>query len=246
MKIEGSVALVTGANGGIGKAFVQELLKRGAAKIYLGARDPASLEGLLVKSSKLVPVKLDVTKPEQIEDAAKIATDTTLLINNAGWAGYSGALAAKDLAAARQEMEVNYFGVLALTRALSNAPAFRAGGAIVNVLSFIALTTIPVAGTYSASKAAALALTRTLRAELKLRGTQVLAAMPVQVDTPLGAPLPEPKLKPDEVASDTLDGLETGEDEVFPGPLSRGAAEAFRNDPAGLQARMSTIVHAID
>jgi short-subunit dehydrogenase len=246
MKIKGSVALVTGANGGIGRALVQELLKRGAAKIYLGARDPASLQGLFAESGKLVPVTLDVTNPKQIEDAAKSVSDITLLINNAGTVAFSGALAAKDLTAARQEMEVNYFGVLALTRALSNTPALRSGGAVVNVLSFLALATLPVAGTYSASKSAALALTRTLRAELKPRGVQVVAVMPVQTDTPAYSPLPEPKLKPQEVASGMLDGLEAGEEEVFPGALSRGAAEMFKNDPVALQARMSTIVHAIN
>ena len=246
MKIKGSVALVTGANGGIGRAFVEELLKRGAAKIYLGARDTASLQGLFAESSKLVPVTLDVTKPKQIEDAVKATSDITLLINNAGTVAFSGALGAKDLAAARQEMEVNYFGILALTRALSSTPAFRSGGAIVNVLSFLALATLPVAGTYSASKSAALALTRTLRAELKPRGVQVVGVMPVQTDTPAYSPLPEPKLKPEEVASGTLDGLEAGDEEVFPGALSRGAAEVFKSDPAALQARMSTIVHAID
>ena len=246
MKIKDSVVLLTGANGGIGQAFVRELLKRGAAKIYLGVRDPSSLDGLFVESSRLIPVALDVTKPAQIESMATIAADITLLINNAGTAAFSGALAAKDLAPARQEMEVNYFGVLALTRALSNTPALRRGGAIVNILSFLALTTLPVAGTYSASKSAALALTRTLRAELKPRGVQVVGVLPVQTDTPAYAPLPEPKLKPEEVASFTLDGLEAGEDEVFPGPLSQGAADFFKKDPAALQARMSTVVHAID
>jgi short-subunit dehydrogenase len=233
MKIKGSVALVTGANGGIGRAFVQELLKRGATKVYLGARDPASLRDLFTESSKLVPIALDLTNTKQIEDAARTASDI-------------GALSAKDSTAARREMEVNYFGTLALTRALSGTPALRSGGAIVNVLSFLALATLPAAGTYSASKSAALALTRTLRAELKPRGVQVVGVMPVQTDTPAYAPLPEPKLKPEEVASGTLDGLEAGEDEVFPGALSRGAAEAFKNDPAALQARLSTMVHAID
>jgi short-subunit dehydrogenase len=246
MKIEGSVALVTGANSGIGQAFVRELLKRGASKIYLGVRNPASLSGLFSESSKLVLVTLDVTKPKQIEDAAKAASDITLLINNAGAVAFSGALAAKDLAAARQEMEVNYFGVLALTRAFNNTPALRSGGCIVNVLSFLALVTLPVAGTYSASKSAALALTRTLRAELKPRGVQVLGAIPVQTDTPAYAPLPEPKLQPEEVASGTLDAVEAGQDEVFPGALSRAAAEVFKQDSAALQARMSTVVHAID
>lgn len=92
MKIENSVVLVTGANGGIGRAFVHELLKRGASKIYVGARDTASLAPLLAESDKLVALELDVTKPEQIANAAKAAGDITLLINNAGTAGFSGAL----------------------------------------------------------------------------------------------------------------------------------------------------------
>jgi short-subunit dehydrogenase len=246
MKIKDSVALVTGANGGIGQAFVQELLQRGAAKIYLAARDPASLRELAAKSSKLVPIALDLTNPQQIEAVANTASDITLLINNAGAVAFSGALAAKDSSAARLEMEVNYFGILALTQALRATPALHRGGAIVNVLSFLALATLPVAGTYSASKSAALALTRTLRAELKPRGVQVVGVMPVQTDTPAYAALPEPKLTPEEVASGTLDGLEAGEDEVFPGALSRGAAEAFKNNPVSLQAQLSTVVHAID
>jgi short-subunit dehydrogenase len=246
MKIKGSVALVTGANGGIGRAFVQELLKRGATKIYLGARDPASLRGLFTESSKLVPIALDLTNPKQIEAAANTASDITLLINNAGTVAFSGALSAKDSTAARLEMEVNYFGILALTRALLGTPALQSGGAIVNVLSFLALATLPVAGTYSASKSAALALTRTLRAELKPRGVLVVGVLPVQTDTPTYSALPEPKLKPEEVASGTLDGLEAGEEEVFPGALSRGAADAFKSNPAALQAHMSTMVHAID
>lgn len=246
MKIQGCVALVTGANGGIGQAFVRELLKRGATKIYLGARDPASLRGLLAESNKLVPIALDVTNAKQIEAAAKSASDITLLINNAGAVAFSGALAAKDTSAARHEMEVNYFGVLALTQALRGTPALRSGGAIINVLSFLALATLPVAGTYSASKSAALALTRTMRAELKSRGVRVVGVLPVQTDTPAYAPLPEPKLTPAEVAAGALDGLEAGEEDVFPGALSHGAADAFKSDPAALQARMSAAVHAID
>jgi short-subunit dehydrogenase len=245
MRIEGSVALVTGANGGIGRALAQELLQRGAAKVYVAARDVASVKNLTATSDRLVAVELDVTKPEQIRKAAATASDVTLLINNAGIAAFTGVLSASDLSNARQEMEVNYFGVLALTQALKDAPAFRSGGAIVNVLSFLSLVTLPVAGTYSASKAAALSLTRTLRAELKARGVQVLGVLPVQVDTPLGAPLPEPKLTPQDVAIGMLDALEAGHEEVFPGELSKGAAEAFAKDARGLQARMASVVHAI-
>ena len=245
MKIDGSVVLLTGANGGIGRAFVQALLARGAAKIYLGARDAALLTPLLTTSDRLVPLTLDVTKPDQIAAAAKAASDITLVINNAGIATFAGALSAKDTGGARQEMEVNYFGVLALAQALRDTPAFQQGGAIVNILSFLSLVTLPVAGTYSASKAAALALTRTLRAELKGRGVQVLGVLPVQVDTPMGAAMPEPRLTPNDVATDTLDALEAGEDEVFPGVLSQGAAQAFRADPVGMQAQLASLVHTI-
>ena len=246
MNIKGSVVLLTGASGGIGRAFTHELLSRGAAKIYLAARDVSSLAPLLGGSDRLVPLALDMTKPDQITAAAKAAADITLLINNAGAAAFTGVLSAKDTAGARQEMEVNYFGVLALSQALRDTPAFRTGGAIVNLLSILSLVTLPVAGTYSAAKAAELALTRTLRAELKPRGVQVLGVMPVQVDTALGAPLPEPKLTPAEVATGTLDALEAGEEEVFPGALSQGAAEMFRANPAGMQAHMAGMVHAID
>jgi short-subunit dehydrogenase len=246
MKIEGSVVLLTGANGGIGRALTHELLRRGAAKIYLAARDVSSLASLLDRSDRLVPLTLDLTKPDQIAATAKSAADITLLINNAGAAAFTGVLSATDTAGARDEMEVNYFGVLALTQALRDTPAFRAGGAVINLLSILSLVTLPVAGTYSAAKAAELALTRTLRAEVKARGVQVLGVLPVQVDTTLGGPLPEPKLTPAEVATGTLDALEAGEAEVFPGALSQGAAEMFRADPAGMQAHMAAMVHAID
>lgn len=246
MKIENAVVLVTGANGGIGRALVRELLRRGAAKIYLGARDTASLYPLVTESRKLVPLTLDLTKPGQIANAAQAVPDITLLINNAGVAAYTGALSARDANNARAEMEVNYFGPLVLAQALRHTPAFQSGGSIVNILSFLSLVTVPVAGTYAASKAAALALTRTLRAELKPRGVQVLGALPVQVDTALGAPLPGPKLTPEEVAVATLDALEDGAEEVFPGTLSQNAAHAFNSDPAAVQAKMATLVHSLD
>jgi short-subunit dehydrogenase len=246
MKIEGSVVLLTGASRGIGRALAEELLRRGAAKIYLGVRDVASVKEMQGGSTRLVPLALDVTKPEQVRQAAQAASDITLLINNAGVAAFTGAVSASDTANARQEMEVNYFATLALAQALRDTPAFHRGGAIVNILSFLSLVTLPAAGTYSASKAAALALTRTLRAELKGRGVQVLGSMPVQVETEMGVALPEPRLTPAEVASATLDALEAGEEEVFPGVLSQNAAQAFKADPAGLQAQMAGFVHALD
>ncbi len=111
MDISGSIALVTGANGGIGRAFVADLLKRGAAKVYVAARDTASLGALLKDGDRrLVPLPLDVTDPDQVAAAASVASDVTLLINNAGYAAFEGAIAATDMDDARREMEVNYFG----------------------------------------------------------------------------------------------------------------------------------------
>jgi short-subunit dehydrogenase len=245
MNIEGSVVLLTGANGGIGRAFVKELLARDAAKIYLGVRNPAAVQDLVAASERLVAVELDLARPDQIARVAGTASDINLLINNAGNAAFSGALSASDTAGARAEMEVNYFGVLALSQALRNTPAFSSGGAVVNILSVLSHITLPVAGTYSASKAAALHLTRTLRAELKSRGVQVLAVLPAQTDTAMGAPLPEPKLTPHQVAAGALDALAAGQDEVFPGELSQATAKAFRQNPDGVQAQMAQLVHAI-
>lgn len=169
MKIEGSIALVTGANGGIGRALVSELLERGVSKVYLGVRDVGVDHGF-PNDSRLELLKLDVTDANQISAAASVATDVNLLINNAGYTNGTGALGVESVDGARREMEVNYFGPLAVARAFRHTPVFTENGAILNVLSFLSLVTLPLAGTYSASKAAALALTRTLQAELKGRG----------------------------------------------------------------------------
>ncbi len=242
MQINGSIALVTGANGGIGRAFVAELLKRGAAKIYVAARDTASLRELLQGGDRrLVPLPLDVTDPDQVAAAASIAGDVTLLINNAGYAAFEGAIAAPNVDDARREMDVNYFGTLAMTRAFAPALAASGGGATINMLSMLALVSLPVAGTYAASKAAALSLTRSMRAELGAQGTQVIGVLAVQTDTAMGAKLPEPRMKPHEVVSDALDALEAGcNDEVVAGAQTRAIHEAFTSNPKGVQAMMST------
>ncbi len=243
MKITGSVALVTGANRGIGRAFVEELLKRGASKIYVAARDPASLSDLLKSQDpRLAALALDVANEAQVLSAAEAASDVTLLINNAGVAGFHGAISAPDLTTARREMEVNYFAPLSLVRAFAPRLAASGGGAIVNLLSFLSLVTLPRAGTYSASKAAALAMTRSARAELAAQGTKVIAVMPVQVDTDMGRDLPEPRLTPQEVVSEALDAVESGLEEVFPGELTRQSADAFAKDPKGVQAYMSKMI----
>ncbi len=244
MNISNSVALVTGANRGIGRTFVAELLRRGASKIYVAARDTTSLGELLKGGDRrLVPLPLDVTDVDQVAAAASVAADVTLLINNAGYAGFDGAISAPDMEDARLEMEVNYFGTLALTRAFAPVLAKTGGGALLNMLSMLSLVSLPMAGTYSASKAAGLSLTRSLRAELGAQGTQVIGVLAVQTETSMGAKLPEPRMTPHEVVTDALDAIEAGtNDEVVAGAQSRSIYEAFTADPKGLQSKMSTLL----
>lgn len=241
MKIADSVVLVTGANRGIGRTFVEELLKRGAAKIYVAARDTTSLAELFKTGDRrLVALPLDVTDLDQVAAAATVAGDVTLLINNAGYAAFEGAISAPSLDDARQEMDVNYFGPLALTRAFAPVLA-KSGGAVLNMLSMLSLVSLPMAATYSASKAAGLSLTRSLRAELGGQGTQVVGVLAVQTETAMGVKLPEPRLSPLEVVSDALDAIESGSnDEVVAGAQSRGIYQAFIADPQKVQAMMST------
>jgi short-subunit dehydrogenase len=241
MNIQNATVLVTGANRGIGHAFVNELLARGAAKIYVAARDTAALRDLLqAGGTRLVALPLDITDDDQVAAAALVANDITMLINNAGFASFDGAISAHGVDLARREMDVNYFGTLAITRAFAPVLA-KQGGAIVNMLSMLALVTLPMAGTYSASKAAALALTRSTRAELAAQGTQVVGVLAVQTDTAMGASLPEPRMTPQEVVTDALDAVEAGVSaEVVAGAQSRAIHAAFVADPVGVQAKMAT------
>jgi short-subunit dehydrogenase len=176
-----------------------------------------------------------------------VAPDVTLLINNAGFAAFTGAIVASDLAAARQEMEVNYFGPLALTRAFRPSLAACGGGAVVNMLSMVALVSLPMAATYSASKAAFLSVTRSIRAELTSQNTQVIGVLAVQTETAIGARLPAPRQTPKEVGADALDAVQAGaNEEIAAGALSRGSYQAFITDPKAFQARMSARLPQLD
>jgi short-subunit dehydrogenase len=244
MQIKGSIALVTGANGGLGFAYVTELLKRGAAKVYVTARDTPSLSRLIeLKDPRLVPFVLDVTNRDHIAAAVVAAPDVAILINNAGYAAFEGSISAGDLSSARQEMEVNYFGPLALTRAFTPVLAAAEVGAIVNMLSMVALVSLPMAATYSASKAAFLSVTRSIRAELAAQRTHVIGVMAIQAETAMGVSLPPPRLTPEEVVSDALDAVEAGKnEEIYAGVLTRNAHNAFTTDPDAFQARLSSLL----
>jgi NAD(P)-dependent dehydrogenase (short-subunit alcohol dehydrogenase family) len=226
MKIHDSVALITGANRGLGLAFATALLAGGAAKVYAAARDPAS-----VKLSGVQPVRLDVTKPAEIDKVAHELGDVTLLVNNAGVLRGSGFLAAGGVEALRAELDTNFFGPLLLSRAFAPILAKNGGGAIVNVLSVLSWVSFPTASTYSASKAAAWSLSNGLRLELSGQGTQVVAVHVGYMDTDMARGVSAPKAQPGDVVRQTLAALEAGKAEVLADEASRRVKVGLGVDP---------------
>jgi NAD(P)-dependent dehydrogenase (short-subunit alcohol dehydrogenase family) len=232
MKIAGSVALVTGSNRGIGRAYVKTLVAMGAKKIYAGARNTGGLSDLVkMYPGKVEAVTLDVTSEAAVKTAALKCADVSLLINNAGANGSSGALAAGSIEAAQREMMVNYFGVLFLSRAFAPILKSNAGGAIINMLSLVSRVNIPALGTYSASKAAAWSLTQAVRGELAKQGTLVVGIFPGAVDTDMARGIDLPKLAADDVAAIALRAVESGMEDVDVGEMAQGVAAGLLADP---------------
>jgi short-subunit dehydrogenase len=233
--IKDSTVLITGATGGIATALIAALTARGAKKIYAAARDPSALAA----SDRLVPLRMDVTSDDDVNKAAAVATDITLLINNAGVNHNTAFLLAADMSIAREELECNYLAPLRVTRAF--APALIANkGAVLNMLTILSRVNLPFMGSYCASKAAALSLTQGLRAELGPRGVRVAAALPGAVDTRMTAGLPIPKMSPAEAATEILDGFESGEEEIYVGDMARGLAEGLAKDPKGVERQLAS------
>jgi NAD(P)-dependent dehydrogenase (short-subunit alcohol dehydrogenase family) len=216
--LDGAVALVTGANSGVGEHFVRALLEAGAEKVYAAARRTESVAGMAsVYPDRVAPVVLDITDGGSVEGAAARCADAVLLINNAGVGLAQRFIAAEDLGAIRAEMEVNYFGTLRMCRAFAPVLGRNGGGAVVNMLSALALVNLPANGSYSASKAAALSMTQGVRAELAGQGTLVVGVMPGTVDAGMGRDFPGPKVAPETVVGESLRAVEEGIEDVYPG-----------------------------
>jgi NAD(P)-dependent dehydrogenase (short-subunit alcohol dehydrogenase family) len=216
MQIENSVVLVTGANRGIGLAFARALLARGARKVYAAARDPST-----VTLQGVEPLRLDVTKPDDIAAAVRQAADVTLVINNAGIAQGGGFLAQDSDAVARRIFETNFFGVLNVSKAFAPVLKANGGGALLNVLSVASWVNGGELAAYSASKSAAWSLTNALRHELASQKTQVTGLHMAYVDTDLTRGFEVPKSSAEEIVQRALDGLAAGAEEVLADALTQ-------------------------
>ena len=225
MKIEGSVALVTGANRGLGRAYARELVRRGAAKVYGAVRDPRA-----VTEPGVTPVGLDITDPELVAEAAARCADVSLLVNNAGVMQASTFTDAPSLDAARLEMETNYFGTLRMCRAFAPVLAANGGGAVINMLSVTSFYTNPLNASYGASKAAAWSLTNGIRIELHHQGTLVVAVHAGFVNTDMAALVDAPKISPESVAQQACDAVEAGQVEVLADERTRFVKASLPRD----------------
>ena len=210
MQIAGSVALVTGANRGLGQVYARELVSRGAARVYGAARNAAA-----VTEPGVTPIQLDITDPDRVAQVAQECPDVSLLVNNAGILKYSTFLDAPDLDSARAEMETNYFGTLRMCRSFAPVLKANGGGAIVNMLSVTSFYTNPFNASYGASKAAGWSLTNGVRLELHHQGTLVVAVHAGFIDTDMAALTNAPKDSPESVAQQVFDAVEADQVEVL-------------------------------
>jgi NAD(P)-dependent dehydrogenase (short-subunit alcohol dehydrogenase family) len=234
MEIQGSIAIVTGANRGMGRHFARQLLERGAAKVYAGARriDAVDLPGV-------VPVQLDITDPASVAAASRTASDATILINNAGIATFENLVSGSE-DVIRHEMETNYFGTLNMVRAFAPVLGTNGGGAVLNMLSVLSWRSAGMAHAYSAAKAASWALTNGTRLELASQGTQVVGLHVAGVDTDMLAGIEAEKSDPADIVRVALDGIESGALEVLADRHAVELKAILNADPSVIYPELST------
>ncbi len=239
MEINGSVVLVTGGNRGIGEAFVRAFLEAGAAKVYVGARDPANAAHLVAEApDRVVAIELDVTNPDHVAKAAAQCGDVSILVNNAGMFSMRKLIDSPDMSGARAEMETNYFAPLALCRAFAPILAKHPQSAIANVLSAGGIVAVPGMGGYSPSKFAGRAMTTCVRAELAKQNTSVTALIVGSVDTRMASHVTGYKEPPSAIAKAGLAAIAKGADEVDTDFMAIDVRANLARDPKALERAM--------
>jgi len=230
LKISQSVALITGVNRGIGRAFVEALHQAGAKKIYATDRNIESLQEIVaIDPNRIIPLTLDVTNLAQIEAVANQAVDVNLLINNAGIVSIGGLFTDVTVQAAQAEMDVNYFGSLNMIRAFAPILKLNGGGAIANIASLASYVNFPVFATYSASKAALHSLTQAARAQLASQNTLVIGLYAGYIDTKMTTGLLLDKVPASQAANALLAGIEQGAEDIYPDAMEANLLSGVAN-----------------
>jgi len=237
MDIKHATALVSGANRGIGRALVEALLSAGVTKVYAAARD---VEKVVAGDMRVVAVPLDVTDDASVVALAKRADDVTLLVNNAGVLDF-GSVVDAPRAAFERNFAANFYGVLAMSKAFAPVIEQNGGGAVVNILTLVALASMPGLGVYNASKAAAWSLNQSLRAALSRRNIAVHGVFPGAVDTDMLAGVEMPKTSPADVAKAIVAGVSTVVEDIFPDPMSSSVYEAWRKDHKAVEKQFAAM-----
>ena len=231
------VVFVTGANRGIGKAIVEALLKNGVQKVYAAARD---VNKLSFHDPRVVPVQLDITKGDQVQQAVALAGDTQVLINNAGALAFAPIVSGKleDLIS---DMQVNYFGMVNMVQAFVPVLEKNGGGHIANFSSIVGLAPMAGIGGYSAAKAAVASATQAMRTELKAKNICVHGIFPGPIDTDMAKEFNFPKTSPAVTAEHIIAGIAEGKEDIFPDPMSQQISELWFKDPKGLEKQFASM-----
>lgn len=240
MNLENKVVLITGANRGIGQAIVAQLLQRGVKKIYAAARDVSTLPDF--NDQRIENMTLDITRPEQVAQAAQHARDIDILINNAGVAAFTSLLdGPNDLL--KRDMDTNYYGTLAMVREFVPVLETKKGSAIVNVVTIGAFVNFPILGGYCASKAALFSLSQGIRIELAPKGIHVHTVNPGPIDTDMAKYFPGDKPSAASTAENILLALEKGEADIFPDETGQQMIGAWKNDYRDLEKMVADMHH---
>ena len=234
-----TIALVTGANRGIGAALVEALAVEGISKVYAGMRSPSSFDRTAWPDS-VVPIELDVTKPDQVERAASATADVTMLFNNAGVLSF-GDIMTTSFADIEANLSVNYLGALRVARAWAPVIEQNGGGAMINTLTLVALASMPGLSVYNASKAAAWSMTQSLRASLSDRNIKVHSVSPGAVDTDMLAGVEMDKANPADIAKAILAGVAKGNEDIFPDAMSTSLYQAWASDHKAVEKQFAAM-----